>query len=58
MNRLLAAEPDLVLLDVRTPLEHAEVHVARARNEPLVGLRPKILFDSGRLSKDRLVYLP
>jgi rhodanese-related sulfurtransferase len=57
MNRLLAAEPDLVLLDVRTPLEHAEVHVAQARNEPLVGLRPKMLFDSGRLSRDRPVYL-
>lgn len=57
MNKLLAAAPSLVLLDVRTPLEHAEVHVANARNEPLVGLRPKVLFDSGRLSKDRPVYL-
>jgi rhodanese-related sulfurtransferase len=57
LNKLLAAEPDLVLLDVCTPLEHAEVHVAHSRNEPLVGLRPKVLFDSGRLSKDRPVYL-
>ena len=57
MNKLLGAEPDLVLLDVRTPLEHGEVHVLQSRNEPLVGLRPKMLFDSGRLSKDRPVYL-
>src|ERR1700693_5239403 len=57
MNRLLAVEPDLVLLDVRTPLEHAEAHVVQARNEPLVGPRPKMLFYSGRLSKDRPVYL-
>jgi len=28
MNKLLAAEPDLVLLDVRTPLQHAEMYVA------------------------------
>jgi rhodanese-related sulfurtransferase len=57
MNKLLAAEPDLVLLDVRTPLEHAEVHVAHSFNEPLAGLRPKVLFDSRRLLKDRPVYL-
>ncbi len=57
MNKLLAAEPDLFLLDVRTPVEYAEVHVSQARNEPVDGLRPKALFDSGRLPKDRPVYL-
>jgi rhodanese-related sulfurtransferase len=57
MNNLLAAEPDLFLLDVRTPVEFAEMHVSQARNEPLAGLRPKVLLDSGRLPKDRPVYL-
>jgi len=57
MNKLLAAEPDLFLVDVRTPLEHAEVRVSPARNEPLAGLRPKVLLDSGQLPKDRPVYL-
>jgi rhodanese-related sulfurtransferase len=36
----LAAEPGLLLLDVRTPVEYAQVHVAQARNKPLGELRP------------------
>ena len=57
MNKLLAAEPDLFLLDVRTPVEFAEMHVSQARNEPVDGLRPQALFDAGRLPKDQPVYL-
>ena len=57
LNKLLAAEADLFLVDVRAPWEHAEVHVSQARNVPLAGLRSKVLLDSGRLPKDRPVYL-
>jgi len=54
---LLSAQPELFLVDVRTPVEYAEVHASPSYNEPLDGLRPKALFDSGRLPKDRPVYL-
>ena len=35
LQQLLAAKPDLALLDVRTPVEFAEVHVPQAKNIPL-----------------------
>jgi rhodanese-related sulfurtransferase len=57
MNKLLAAEPDLLMVDVRTPAEFSEVHATRAQNEPLDKLQPKALFESGRLRDDRPVYL-
>lgn len=57
MNKLLAAEPDLLMVDVRTPAEFSEVHATRAQNEPLDTLQPNALFESGRLRKDRPVYL-
>ena len=53
LRKLLAAQPDLPLLDVRTPVEFAEVHVPQARNVPLDELRP----DSLALAKERPVYL-
>lgn len=57
LQALLAARPDLPLLDVRTPVEFAEVHVAQARNVPLDELQPKALLDSGALPKGEPVYL-
>jgi len=57
LQKLLAAQPNLPLLDVRTPIEFAEVHVAPARNEPLDGLRPRALVESGVLPPDQPVYL-
>jgi rhodanese-related sulfurtransferase len=57
MNTLLATEPDLAMIDVRTPVEFSEVHATRAKNLPLDTLRPKALFESGELRKDRPVYL-
>jgi rhodanese-related sulfurtransferase len=41
LQKLLQVQPDLLLLDVRTPVEYAGVHVAQARNEPLQRLQPK-----------------
>jgi rhodanese-related sulfurtransferase len=57
MNKLLIAEPDLFMVDVRTASEFSEVHAARAQNEPFGALHPKSLFESGKLRKDRPVYL-
>jgi len=53
LQRLLATEPNLSLLDVRTPVEFAEVHVPRARNVPLDELDPRLL----QVQKDKPVYL-
>lgn len=57
LQKLLAAQPGLPLLDVRTPVKYAEVHVPQARNVPLDKLSPKALFDAGQLPKDQPVYL-
>lgn len=57
LQKLLAAEPATRLLDVRTPLEFAEVHVAEASNTPLDELNPAALLAEGGFAKDRPVYL-
>ncbi|MGD0814597.1 MAG: rhodanese-like domain-containing protein [Verrucomicrobiota bacterium] len=57
LQKLLQTDPDLLLLDVRTPVEYAEVHVSRARNEPLQQLQPEKLVASGILPNGRPVYL-
>lgn len=57
LHQLLRTQPDLTLLDVRTPGEYAELHVPRASNVPLDKLAPKKLYGSGRLSKDQPVYI-
>jgi rhodanese-related sulfurtransferase len=53
LQNLLAAQPGLPLLDVRTPVEFAEIHVPQARNVPLDQLQPGTL----QLLKDQPVYL-
>jgi rhodanese-related sulfurtransferase len=57
LQKLLAAQPGLPLLDVRTPVEYAGVHVPQARNVPLDQLSPKALFDADQLPKGQPVYL-
>jgi len=57
LKRLLDSESGLTLLDVRTPVEFAEVHVPQAQNEPLDRFDPKSLLAAGRLSQDRSIYL-
>lgn len=57
LQQLLATRPDLPLLDVRTPVEFAEVHVPQARNVPLDELKPKALFDAGQLPGNQPVYI-
>ncbi|MFO1488236.1 MAG: rhodanese-like domain-containing protein [Verrucomicrobiota bacterium] len=56
LQQLLAANPKLPLLDVRTPVEFAEVHLAQARNIPLDEINPKELAGSGQIRKDQPVY--
>jgi len=53
LQNLLAAQPGLPLLDVRSPVEFAEVHVPQARNVPLDDLQP----DQLQFQKDQPVYL-
>jgi rhodanese-related sulfurtransferase len=49
----LTAQPSLPVIDVRTPVEFAEVHVPSARNVPLDELKPGSL----QLQKNQPVYL-
>jgi rhodanese-related sulfurtransferase len=53
LQKLLTAHPSASLIDVRTPVEFAEVHVSQARSVPLNELNPNSL----QLPKDQPVYL-
>ena len=53
LNQILAAQPDAVVLDVRTPVEFAEVHVPQARSVPLDELKAS----AWSLPKNQPVYL-
>lgn len=57
LNQLLEANPNLALIDVRTPVEFAEVHVGAARSIPLDTLNPDALVSGGQLPKDEPVYI-
>jgi len=57
LQELLNSHAELTLLDVRTPVEFAEVHVPQARNVPLDQFDPKTLLASGQLSKDQPAYI-
>jgi len=57
LQQLLDSHAGLSLIDVRTPVEFAEVHVPQAHNLPLDQFDPKTLATSGQLSKDQPVYL-
>jgi rhodanese-related sulfurtransferase len=53
LQKLLAAQPSAPVIDVRTPVEFAEVHVPQALSVPLDELKPSLL----QLQKDQPVYL-
>jgi rhodanese-related sulfurtransferase len=53
LQEILATQPASPVIDVRTPVEFAEVHVPQARNVPLDELKPASL----SLRKDHPVYL-
>ncbi|MDB6080270.1 MAG: ygaP 2 [Akkermansiaceae bacterium] len=54
---LLAADPALPVIDVRTPLEFDETHLARSRNLPLDRLSPRDLLEQQALPVDAPIYL-
>ena len=53
LQTILAAQPSSPVIDVRTPVEFAEVHVPQARSIPLDELKPSSL----QLQKDQPLYL-
>ncbi|MDR3458546.1 MAG: rhodanese-like domain-containing protein [Verrucomicrobiae bacterium] len=53
LQKILAAQPATPVIDVRTPVEFAEVHVPSAQSVPLDELKP----DALALPKDQPVYL-
>jgi rhodanese-related sulfurtransferase len=53
LQKILAMQSDAPFIDVRTPIEFAEVHVSQAQNIPLDELNPQAL----PLPKDKAVYL-
>lgn len=53
LQKILAAQPSAPVIDVRTPVEFAEVHIPEAHSVPLDELKPGAL----QLQKDQPVYL-
>ncbi len=53
LQKILTTQPSVAVIDVRTPVEFAEVHVPSARSVPLDELKPGSL----QLQKDQPVYL-
>ena len=57
LYELLQDNPAQNVIDVRTPVEFAEVHVAAAKSVPLDALNPATLYETQNLSLDRPVYI-
>jgi len=57
LQHLIETRPDIVLVDVRTPVEYAEVHVPQAWNFPLDQLDPGELLVSGQIHREIPTYL-
>jgi rhodanese-related sulfurtransferase len=53
LQKILSESPDAAVIDVRTPVEFAEVHVPQAKNIPLDELNPEAVSPD----KSRPVYL-
>jgi rhodanese-related sulfurtransferase len=53
LEKIVTTQPSATVIDVRTPVEFAEVHVPQARNIPLDELKPNTL----QLQKDQPAYL-
>jgi rhodanese-related sulfurtransferase len=53
LQQILAAQPSSPVIDVRTPIEFAEVHIPQAQSIPLDELKPSSL----QFSKDQPIYL-
>jgi rhodanese-related sulfurtransferase len=53
LQQILVTQPSATVIDVRTPVEFAEVHVSQARSVPMDALNPGSL----QLEKEQPVYL-
>ena len=53
LQNILVADPAVTVIDVRTPMEYAEVHVPSAQSLPLDELKPEAL----ALPKEQPIYL-
>jgi rhodanese-related sulfurtransferase len=57
LQSILDTQPGAPVIDVRTPVEFAEVHVPQAVDVPLDKLNPQSLLAAGKVQKDQPVYL-
>lgn len=57
LHDFLVQGAKLAIIDVRTPIEYAEVHVAQARSLPLDTLNPRALVESGQLPNNKPIYI-
>lgn len=57
LKRLLDEQPDALVLDVRTPLEYAQIHVREARLEPLEKFESAQSIERLALPKNAPIYL-
>jgi rhodanese-related sulfurtransferase len=57
LDQILQDNPSQNVIDVRTPVEFAEVHVATAKNVPLDALVPADLYEKQNFSLDKPVYI-
>ena len=57
LYELLQDNPAQNVIDVRTPVEFAEVHVAAAKSVPLDALNPADLYETQKLSIEKPVYI-
>ena len=57
LARELGTAPHRTVLDVRTPAEFAEVHIARARNQPLPDVSVAALIAAGHTDRTTPIYL-
>lgn len=57
LEKKLRKNPELILWDVRTPVEYSEVHVPEARSTPLDRLFSKILLEQEEKLKEKEIFL-
>lgn len=57
LQRLLQEDPGLNVIDVRTPVEFAEVHVPQAKLHPLDSLNTETLLSNGTIRQGQPVYI-
>lgn len=57
LHQLLKDRPGQNVIDVRTPVEFAEVHVSAAKNIPLNELNPAEIHESYGLSLEKPIYI-